>query len=402
MEKLSCFLMSMFVSFFVLAKEDPKYPVSAIPEDMKTGMYAVVREQELTFKINSVSNTNMYHRIVITILNPNAKGCASKVIGYDKFRVIKSFKGIVYDASGSIIRKLKSSEIYDQSAFDGYSLYSDNRLKAADLAQGTYPYTVEFEYEIETKYLYSLPDFYLYTDDEISIQKTKYSILYANGLKPRFKLFKIEEPKTGKINGMESLDWSFENIKPGKFEKLSPDIHKVVPNICSAPVAFEFHGYPGRMDSWKDLGKWQTLLNEGRGTLPEATKIRIHELTKNAKTIEEKSRILYEYLQNKTRYVSIQLGIGGLQPFEAKVVDQTGYGDCKALSNYMVSLLKEVGVTGYYTTIMAGDDALAVDPTFPNDQSNHIIVAVPNLKDTTLARMYKSNESIWVSGKLHR
>jgi hypothetical protein len=123
-------------------------------------------------------------------------------------------------------------------------------------------------------------------------------------------------------------------------------------------------------------------LNKGRDVLPETTKNKILELTKDLKTTEEKTRALYTYLQGKTRYVSIQLGIGGWQPFDATTVDQTGYGDCKALSNYMVAMLKEAGIKGYYTLIMAGKNAPEVTPDFPNDQFNHIIVAVPNNRDT--------------------
>ncbi|SKC74706.1 DUF3857 domain-containing transglutaminase family protein [Ohtaekwangia koreensis] len=380
MKKMSWLLLCTLIYTSVLAKEDPKYPVSAIPEDMKTGMYAVIRERELKFEINSVSNAVMHYRIVMTILNSNAKQYAKEVVGYDKFNIVKAFRGTVYDASGSVIKKLKQNEIYDQSAFDGSSLYSDNRLKRADLSQGTYPYTVEFEYEIEQKTLFSVPDFELYQDDEITIQNSKYILIYPAALKPRYKLFKIPEPKKATIESKEVLEWSFENIKPQKFEKLSPD--RVIPNIMAAPYAFEFDKYAGNMDSWENFGKWITLLNKDRNVLPEPTKKQIHELTKNAKSEQEKVRILYEYLQSKTRYVGIQLGIGGFQPFEAAVVDKTGYGDCKALSNYMVSMLNEVGVKANYILIRAGENAPTMDITFPSSQFNHAIVAVPNAKDT--------------------
>jgi transglutaminase-like putative cysteine protease len=361
---------------------DIKYPVSEIPEELKKGMYAVVREKEFIFEINSVSSSKYRYRMAITLLNSNAKSYADLVVGYDKLQAVKLFKCTSYDAMGNVIKKLKQSEIRDVSAYDEYSLFSDNRLKIADLSQATYPYTVEFEYEVEMKLLFSIPDFYLYTDDEVSIQKSIYQIAYPVGLKPRYKLFKIQEPAILTLEKKEALVWSFENIKPEKFEKLGPDFPKVTPNIMVAPVDFEFGGYAGKMDTWENFGRWITKLNEGRDVLPEATKQLVRELTKDAKTPEEKARLLYKYLQDKTRYVSIQLGIGGFQPFEATVVDQTGYGDCKALSNYMVSLLREVGVKAYYTTIMAGDDAQEVDPSFPSQQANHVIVAVPNKKDT--------------------
>lgn len=374
-------IITCVISFSSIAG-DPKYPVSDIPEEMTKGMYAVIRDKEVRFKINSINSSELYYRIVITILNSNAKSSANEVIWYDKLRTVKSFKAISYDAGGNVIKKLKQNEIRDQSAYDGFSLFSDGRLKIADLSQGTYPYTVEFEYEIEQKLLYSIPDFYLYTDDEISVQKSKYSIVYPVELKPRVKLFKIDEPKIEPVEDKLAMVWTFENIRPEKFEKMGPDFQKVGPSILAAPVDFEFGGYAGKMDTWENFGKWQAKLNEGRDVLTDATKTQVRQLTKDIKTPEEKARVLYEYLQNKTRYVSIQLGIGGLQPFEAKVVDQTGYGDCKALSNYMVALLKEAGIKSYYTTIMAGKDADEVVTSFPSDQSNHIIVAVPNENDT--------------------
>jgi hypothetical protein len=136
------------------------------------------------------------------------------------------------------------------------------------------------------------------------------------------------------------------------------------------------------MNTWDEFGKWICSLNKGRNALPEETKKKIRQLTEGLSTTEEKTKKIYEFLQSRSRYVSIQLGIGGFQPFEASVVDQTGYGDCKALSNYTVSLLAEAGIKAHYVLIRAGTNAPALIEDFPSSQFNHAVVCVPNGKDS--------------------
>lgn len=97
---------------------------------------------------------------------------------------------------------------------------------------------------------------------------------------------------------------------------------------------------------------------------------------------EDKIRAVYQYVQDKTRYISIQLGIGGFQPFPATTVDELGYGDCKALSNYTYSLLKNVGIESNYTWVYGGSNPPKIDKYFPADRFNHIILCVPNKQDT--------------------
>lgn len=378
--RASTLLFFVFVATFCQAKDEPKYPVSQISEDLKKGMYAVVRESHERFEILSVRQSRHYIHKVITIFNGEAKRYAQEYVEYDKMEKINFINARVYDASGSLIRKLKNSEISDHSAFDGFSLFSDNRLKEFDLTQVQYPYTVDIEYEVEKNYLYSIPSFELYFDDEVSLQLSTFEINYPKELKPKYKLFQLAEPKTETIGVNEKLSWRYENVLPEKFEPYMPA--RVVPSVIFSPNQFEYAGYAGSMTNWQELGKWQIMLNEGRGELPQETKAKVGELTRNLSTAEAKAKVLYEYLQNKTRYVSIQRGIGGFQPFDAETVDKTGYGDCKALSNYMVALLKEAGLKGYYTQIYAGDNNRPVPSDFTIDYFNHIIVAMPNGKDT--------------------
>ncbi|MCA4898702.1 MAG: DUF3857 domain-containing transglutaminase family protein [Cytophagales bacterium] len=375
-----CAFLFFVATNFCQAKDEPKYPVSQIPEELKKGMYAVVRESHERFEILSVKQSRYYLHKVITIFNGEARRYAEEYIGYDKMEKINFINAKVYNAQGDLIKKLKSNEIADRSAFDGFSLFSDNRLKEFDLAQVQYPYTVDIEYEVEKNYLYSIPSFELYFDDEVSLQLTTFEISYPQHLKPKYKLFQLAEPKKEANGGNEKLSWRYENVMPEKFEPYMPA--QVIPSVIFSPSQFEYAGYAGNMTTWQELGKWQILLNEGRGLLPEQTRSKVRELTKNLPTADAKAKALYEYLQNKTRYVSIQRGIGGFQPFDATTVDKTGYGDCKALSNYMVALLNEAGLKGYYTQIYAGDNNRPIPKDFTIDYFNHIIVAMPNGKDT--------------------
>jgi transglutaminase-like putative cysteine protease len=365
------------------AKDSPKFPVSTIPEALKKDVHVVMREDQMVFTIQSKSRATYHVYQAVTIFNANGKRFAQETIGYDKLSKVTSFKAAVYDAEGMLIKRLKSSEVYDHSAYDGFSLYSDNRVKRVDLSQTTYPYTVEVEYDIEFKYLFFIPDFYVVNREHVSVEHGLCKYVFPKELAPRYRTYNVAvKPVSQSVDGMESVSWTFENVMPIKLDPMGPDLQYVLPHIDGAPTQFEYEGYDGTMDTWDKFGQWISSLNQGRDVLPEATKQKIHALTANAKTDEEKIKILYEYMQSKTRYVSIQLGIGGFQPFEASVVDQTGYGDCKALSNYMVSMLKEVGIPAHYVLIRAGDDASPMDTDFPSSQFNHAVVSVPNKGDT--------------------
>ena len=380
-------LIALILGFAGLAKAEPgepKYPVSDIPEALKNNVNVVFREDKMVFTIHSESKASFYVHQVVTIFNEKGKKYAVEVIGYDKLSKIKDLSGTVYDALGKQIKRLKNNEIYDQSAFDGFSLYSDNRFKSIDLTQGTYPYTVEFEYEIEYKYLFSIPGFVLIPDEKIAVQNSSYQLRYPQNLEPRYKVSNTDaKPLQGKTSdGLQSLTWSFSNVLPIRFEPHGPPKQDLLVTISVAPTLFEYDHYSGTMSSWDLFGQWISSLNKGRGELPAATQQKVRELTKNLNTTEEKVKVVYAFLQDKTRYVSIQLGIGGYQPFAATVVDQTGYGDCKALSNYMVSMLNTIGIPSHYALIRAGEGAASMETDFPSAQFNHAIVAVPNGQDT--------------------
>jgi Transglutaminase-like superfamily len=152
--------------------------------------------------------------------------------------------------------------------------------------------------------------------------------------------------------------------------------------VILAPNRFKLDEFEGDMTSWKNFGLWYKGLLQGVDTLGAERKAFYRDLVKNAKNDREKEKIIYDYLQKNFRYVSIQLGVGGFRPIPADFTDAKKYGDCKGLSNYLVTVLKTVGIKSYLALINAESNREPVDPAFPCNQFNHMIVCIPGPKDS--------------------
>ena len=183
-------------------------------------------------------------------------------------------------------------------------------------------------------------------------------------------------------DNMDVYTWTISNLPARISEPMTTKSLPTYPLVRLAPNKFEIGETKGSSETWKDLGLWVASLIDKRDLLSDATKDKIKELTTSCKTDFEKIKTIYEYTQRKTRYVSIQVGIGGWQPFDAETVDKTSYGDCKALSNYMKALLSTVGLKSYYTCVDAGASISNIDREFPAYHFNHVMLCVPLEKDT--------------------
>jgi hypothetical protein len=77
------------------------------------------------------------------------------------------------------------------------------------------------------------------------------------------------------------------------------------------------------------------------------------------------------------------LGIGGFKPIGSDLTDSKKYGDCKGLSNYLVTVLKCVHIKSYLALVNAEANQEPVEADFPCNRFNHVIVCIPGKKDST-------------------
>jgi len=363
---------------------DNKYPVSDIPQELTKNAKAVVRESTLNFKIESVNNGKLEVKEVITIMNKSGLRYAMFIELYNKFHQVRNIKGIYYDKFGNVIKKLKRDDLVNYPAIAGYSLFEDNRIIFYNPEIDAFPFTVEYSYTIDYDGFLSYPTWGMYEDYNISCQIKKFNITTPDRIKFReyYQNLDIKPTLSSPTENKTTYSWTLLNIPAIKEEPFSPNLHSFSPSLINAPINFKMQGYKGNMESWKDFGNWIYLLNDNRNKLSDETVIKILDLVKDAKNNQEKIEILYKYMQDKTRYVNVSIGIGGWQPFKAETVDRLSYGDCKALTNYMKSLLDIVGIQSYYTIVKAGSDASDIISDFSMNQFNHAFLCVPQENDT--------------------
>lgn len=378
---------SLFICFCIsctrLMAGDGEYAVFKIPQALMKNANAVVRLREEFTELLKEDKLFKKEHYVITILNEEGDRFSGMYEYYDKFSEIKSIEGVLYDAMGVKIKSLKSKDIEDGSASSGNNLADDNRYKKHNFYYRVYPYTIEYTIESVKKETMFFSPWYPVFTSLVAVQKSIFTVDVPAGYQLRYKPYNYTaEPVIRESGNRKLYSWSLENYEAVQREFASPSWKKITPVVLFAPSEFVIEDYKGTMTDWKELGKFQLSLNTGRDQLPPELKTKVAELTRGAANTEEKITKLYQFLQANTRYISIQLGIGGWRPLEASFVAGKLYGDCKALSNYMYSLLKEAGIRSHYTLIRAGEGEDDLELDFPSRQFNHAILCVPLEKDT--------------------
>ena len=371
------------LSLYSFSQDEDLLIANTIPTELRDHSNAVVRYDDIDINIAAYDKMVYTNKRIVTVFNKEGNSDLGAVFNYDKNVDIQKLEVKIYNEFGSEIKKIKKNDFKDVSAVSDISLYEDDRLKYLDYTPISYPYTMVLEVEIEYKTTVNLPIWMPLEGYYISTQYSDYNIENSSEIPIKIKTSNFENYN---IEKHSDFHYSAKNLSSISPEQYRPSLLTYVPFLKAAPIEFNLKGVKGINNDWEDFGKWMNdaLLN-GTEVIPESTKAEIKALTKGIEDKIEKARVIYEYMQNKTRYVSVQVGIGGWKPMLASDVDRLGYADCKGLSNYTKALLNEVGVEAYYTVIYGDNNIRNIDRDFSSIEGNHVILCVPD-----------ENENIWL------
>ncbi|MEE4117035.1 MAG: DUF3857 domain-containing protein [Marinilabiliaceae bacterium] len=360
-----------------------RYPVSEIPESLTENAVAVVREYHEEFKISGPSKARSRIKRVVTVLNQHGQQYGIFNEWYSDLRSIFVESINIYNAYGELIIREDITGMEDFSSYSDYSLYDNIRIQRYIPPLKFFPYTVEVTYNLNYNGLLNYPTWQPVYGYDLAVQKSEFTIITEPDNSFRYSSSNYDnKPEIRSDGKTETYKWTLVNHFAVSEEENSPDISELLPIVYTAPKDFSIEEYSGNMESWKSFGTWVNELIHDRDNLTGETILKINDLIDDAEGRKEVIKRIYEYVQSKTRYVSIQEGIGGWQPVGADVVDKVGYGDCKALTNYTMTLLKAAGIESYYTRLRAGHGEPEIDTSFVHNFSNHIVLCVPDKNDT--------------------
>lgn len=330
-------------------------------------------DEGVVYQLPNGSKATMYHLARMALRVDGVNDISGHTIAYDPQRErITILNARLHQPDGSIIPAESVSDHSGNGGSGGGRIYSSYTVKSIRFNGAREGSVMEIEYinepTGESEYGNLFEDIYFFGGTEPTL-RFRYVVDTLEEKHVDVKTFKVDDKATfveRRENGRHIREWNARDIPGIRTEPNMPPLDEVIPS---------FHA--SHFESWEEVGRWFWDLARDSARLPDDLKKTTHELTKDAKTPEEKIAAIYYAVIDQVRYVGIELGRNGYVPHRVERTWQSKYGDCKDTALLMAAMLREVGVEATVALVRTSDHG--IDPTgMPGARVfNHAICYVP-------------------------
>ena len=273
----------------------------------------------------------------------------------------------VLNTDGSILYKREKKNFIKQCGYGAFGGYNDNCIYFLDAEATHFPYTIEFSY---TKKCNSL--LYLTGEkfqEDIPVERVSYKIFNYDNSVIHYKLYGDSTlPIESYLGDGVSYEWELNDLPAlTSISYLPADAREEIKlKIVCENLAFNEYALPEV--SWQGIGLWYNQLLIGKfNTPPDSDTLSIEEI--------------YNTVINNVRYVAIEIGIGGWQPYDAVLTETRKFGDCKDMSTLLISRLRNQNYQAFPVLVLTRDNG-RIDKNFPSLTFNHAITVAIHDNDT--------------------
>ncbi|MBN2686086.1 MAG: DUF3857 domain-containing protein [Pontiellaceae bacterium] len=171
--------------------------------------------------------------------------------------------------------------------------------------------------------------------------------------------------KTALDNGRVRYEWKKEKPTLSHWEYLGGPIDQTGPTLTLSTLS-----------DWDEFAAWYAARIQESSEVNETVKATAKEWAEGAQSEEDIIANLTFNVANEIRYVSLEFGVGGLQPQSAAGVLENRFGDCKDKANLLRVLLAEHGIKSYVTLLNTEHAGRVEQRCAHIGAFNHAILAV--------------------------
>jgi hypothetical protein len=365
----------IFLGMNFIFSQNIKIPIITPEQKENANTVKISDFQKIEYK--SYNKVTISSKYVVLVLNELGFNSIDLSENYNKSNKIKYLNVTIFNSFGGKTKQFVKADFKDRSLLDESTIFSDSRILYLDYTPTTYPFVLEYECVTESVNTAFLKAWSPITNLHETILEATLEIIKNPECTVNVKTQKVEEFKVEKVETSSKTTYSVKNIMAIKSES-NADYSKELPMVKMYLSKASLEGYELNMSSWSEFGKmyYDYFLKEN-STISEKTKLKLNNIISVNDSKLDKIKKIYKYVQDNTRYVSVQVGVGGWKPMDVSDVEKYGYGDCKALSNFTRAILKAYDIDSYYTVIYGGDKR-KLDEEIISMQGNHAILSVPN------------------------
>jgi hypothetical protein len=337
-----------------------------LPPDLDAPAVIVLNEESLT--ATEKGEVTLVRRRACRIVRAQGREFATFGVPFDVDTRINSISAWSISPNGREL-EVKAKDAVE-TTYSAGTLYSDARLKAIVIPGADPGSTVGYEYSQKQRpnlleEIFSLSDGAPVLRSRVMVQ-----IPSAWEMRPHWRNHPVVAPT---IDGPGRWTWEVKDLPALQAEPYMPSRSAVAPRLAVNLIPPRTAGLTS--SGWKEIGLWYHHLAQARRSVTPEIRQKVAEIAGEKSGQIDRIRMLSEFVQQRIRYVAIEIGIGGYQPHFAGEVLAGGYGDCKDKATLLASMLGETGTNAYYVLLNATRGV--VDESFPTTRLfNHAILAI--------------------------
>jgi hypothetical protein len=319
------------------------------------------------------------HHVIIKILNEAGLRYADIEIPFDEFNGVYNIRGRTILNDGTVM-ELDTSTIHEKSYFPEFILFADSKAKVFSMPAVEVGTVIEYTYSVVHNSPFA-PTWTIQRDEPVLLSRITVDVpefLRYNYMIGARKGVTVEKDISHPTLRTRAI-FTAKNVPPINPELFMPPnaeiTSKVYFSLAALTTIFGTASIEG--DSWEILGKNYYRASKEKVKSDKTVSAKVKEIEEQCKGDMEIIQSLYGFVQNKIRYVAIEIERGRFLPHEPKDVFSNRYGDCKDKAFLLIVMLKEAGINAIPVLTRTTNSGTVISKFVSGQQFNHMVVGVP-------------------------